>query len=68
VPGVESRWEAYLYRYDTIFKYDGIFDSPDLLATLEGSLINIPMGSDCLRKLAVGEVERKIEGWDRARL
>lgn len=67
VPGADSGWEAYLYHHDKVFKYDGIFDSPDLLTKLSGLLINIPMDTDLLRQLAVSSAEMKIEEWDKSK-
>jgi len=50
-----------------VFKYDGIFDSPDLLTKLYGPLINIPMDTDLLRQLVVSSAEMKIEEWDKSK-
>jgi hypothetical protein len=62
--GRESMWEAYLFHKDKKFRYDGVFNSPDLLAKLSGPLMNIQMDVELVRSLAISELEAAIEKWD----
>jgi hypothetical protein len=64
--GRESNWEAYVFHHDKKFRYDGVLNSPDLLAKLTGPLLNIRMDSDLLRKLVVDQVENAVERWEAA--
>ncbi len=64
--GRESRWEARVFAHDKRFLYDGVLNSPDLLAKLSGPLLNMRLGRELLRAVVVGEVETTIERWDAA--
>lgn len=62
VSGPGSNWEARVFKGDKKFRYDGIFNSPDILATWSGPLVDVAEG-ELLRKLAIHAVESKIEEW-----
>ncbi len=64
--GRESSWQARIFHHDKKFRYDGIFNSPDLLGKLAGPLLNIRMDRELLRRLVVNQVEMAIERWDAA--
>jgi hypothetical protein len=64
MPGAESTWEIYLCHHDKEFNYDGVFNSPDLLAKLSGPLVNIRMDVVLVRQLAISTAEHNIEEWD----
>jgi hypothetical protein len=64
--GRDSNWEAYVFNHDKKFRYDGIFNSRDLLTKLKGPLLNIRISAGLLRALVVDQAEMAIERWDAA--
>jgi hypothetical protein len=67
VPGKRSFWEIYLYHHDKKFTYDGIFDSPDLLAKLGEDYPPMNCHIEILKAESLFRARQAIEDWDHAR-
>ena len=57
----DAYWEVRVFHHDKQFKYDGVLDSKDVVATLRGPHLHMDLGKEVMLGLARGEVERKIE-------
>ena len=57
----DAYWEVRVFHYDKQFKYDGVLDSKDVLATLRGPHLHWNLDKEIMLALARGEVGQKIE-------
>ena len=66
-PHPNTMVEAWLYHKGKKFTYDGVFNSPDLLAKFTFGperLLDLPMGDELTKRLAAYAIEQEIERWD----
>lgn len=57
----DAYWEVRVFHFDKQFKYDGVFDSKDVLEVLQGPLLHMNLDKETMLALARAEVERTIE-------